>query len=99
KTADFLNRVARLGCPMAGVDPALVLCYRDEYKTVLPPEKQQFRVMLVHEFLTEYADLLPVKDISEDTPPWYLFSHCTEATALPDSVKIWQNLFRRFGAS
>ncbi|EQB9154451.1 D-2-hydroxyglutarate dehydrogenase YdiJ [Morganella morganii] len=99
KTADFLNRVARLGCPMAGVDPALVLCYRDEYKTVLPPEKQQFRVMLVHEFLAEYADLLPVKDISEDTPPWYLFSHCTEATALPDSVKIWQNLFRRFGAS
>ncbi|HHQ5999453.1 TPA: D-2-hydroxyglutarate dehydrogenase YdiJ [Morganella morganii] len=99
KTADFLNLVARLGCPMAGVDPALVLCYRDEYKTVLPPEKQQFRVMLVHEFLTEYADLLPVKDISEDTPPWYLFSHCTEATALPDSVKIWQNLFRRFGAT
>lgn len=99
KTADFLNRVARLGCPMAGVDPALVLCYRDEYKTVLPPEKQQFRVMLVHEFLMEYTDLLPVKDVSEDTPPWYLFSHCTEATALPDSVKIWQNLFRRFGAS
>lgn len=99
KTADFLNRVARLGCPMAGVDPALVLCYRDEYKTVLPPEKQQFRVMLVHEFLTEYTDLLPVKDISEDTPPWYLFSHCTEATALPDSVIIWQNLFRRFGAT
>ncbi|EPU3935000.1 D-2-hydroxyglutarate dehydrogenase YdiJ [Morganella morganii] len=99
KTADFLNRVARLGCPMAGVDPALVLCYRDEYKTVLPPEKQQFRVMLVHEFLTEYTDLLPVKDVREDTPPWYLFSHCTETTALPDSVKIWQNLFRRFGAT
>ncbi|HAT1526815.1 TPA: FAD-binding oxidoreductase [Morganella morganii] len=99
KTADFLNRVARLGCPMAGVDPALVLCYRDEYKTVLPPEKQQFRVMLVHEFLMEYTDLLPVKDVSEDTPPWYLFSHCTESTALPDSVKIWQNLFRRFGAT
>nr|WP_172602596.1 FAD-binding and (Fe-S)-binding domain-containing protein [Morganella morganii] len=99
KTADFLNRVARLGCPMAGVDPALVLCYRDEYKTVLPPEKQQFRVMLVHEFLTEYADLLPEKDVSADTPPWYLFSHCTESTALPDSVKTWQNLFHRFGAS
>lgn len=99
KTADFLNRVARLGCPMAGVDPALVLCYRDEYKTVLPPEKQQFRVMLVHEFLTEYADSLPLKDVSADTPPWYLFSHCTEATALPDSVKIWQGIFRRFGAS
>ncbi|MEZ2634746.1 FAD-binding and (Fe-S)-binding domain-containing protein [Morganella morganii] len=99
KTADFLNRVARLGCPMAGVDPALVLCYRDEYKTVLPPEKQQFRVMLVHEFLAEYADSLPVNDVSVNTPPWYLFSHCTESTALPDSVKTWQNLFSRFGAS
>ncbi|WP_182106901.1 D-2-hydroxyglutarate dehydrogenase YdiJ [Morganella morganii] len=99
KTADFLNRVARLGCPMAGVDPALVLCYRDEYKTVLPPEKQQFRVMLVHEFLTEYADSLPVNDVSVNTPPWYLFSHCTESTALPDSIKTWQNLFSRFGAS
>ncbi|QXO63964.1 D-2-hydroxyglutarate dehydrogenase YdiJ [Morganella morganii] len=99
KTADFLNRVARLGCPMAGVDPALVLCYRDEYKTVLPPEKQQFRVMLVHEFLAEYADSLPVNDISVNIPPWYLFSHCTESTALPDSVKTWQNLFSRFGAS
>ena len=99
KTADFLNRVARLGCPMAGVDPALVLCYRDEYKTVLPPEKQQFRVMLVHEFLAEYADSLPVNDVSVNTPPWYLFSHCTESTALPDSVKTWQNLFSRFGSS
>ncbi|KOO18716.1 membrane protein [Morganella morganii] len=99
KTADFLNRVARLGCPMAGVDPALVLCYRDEYKTVLPPEKQQFRVMLVHEFLAEYADSLPLNDVSVNTPPWYLFSHCTESTALPDSVKTWQNLFSRFGAS
>jgi Fe-S oxidoreductase len=27
KTADFLNRIARLGMPMVGVDPALVLCY------------------------------------------------------------------------
>ncbi|MEO3146697.1 hypothetical protein ABHC15_21430, partial [Escherichia coli] len=34
KTADFLNRMAKLGMPMVGVDPALVLCYRDEYKPV-----------------------------------------------------------------
>lgn len=34
KTADFLNRVAELGMPMVGVDPALVLCYRDEYNRV-----------------------------------------------------------------
>ncbi len=35
KTADFLNRMAKLGMPMVGVDPALVLCYRDEYKLAI----------------------------------------------------------------
>lgn len=38
KTADFLNRMAKLGMPMVGVDPALVLCYRDEYKLALGEE-------------------------------------------------------------
>ncbi|SUX85954.1 FAD-binding oxidase [Citrobacter koseri] len=33
KTAEFLNRVAQLRIPMVGVDPALVLCYRDEIQT------------------------------------------------------------------
>ncbi|WP_413491552.1 FAD-binding and (Fe-S)-binding domain-containing protein [Morganella psychrotolerans] len=99
RTADFLNRVARLGCPMVGVDPALVLCYRDEYKTVLSPEKQLFRVMLVHEWLTEYADQLPDVAVATDSRPWYLFSHCTESTALPDSVNAWKVIFSRFGAS
>ncbi len=42
KTADFLNRMAKLGMPMVGVDPALVLCYRDEYK--LTPGRGTWRV-------------------------------------------------------
>ena len=32
RTSDFYNRVFRLGIPMVGVDPAIVLCYRDEYR-------------------------------------------------------------------
>jgi Fe-S oxidoreductase len=51
KTADFLNRVAQLGMPMVGVDPALVLCYRDEYKQTLGDKRGDFHVMLVHEWL------------------------------------------------
>ncbi len=51
KTAEFLNRTARLGLPMVGVDPALVLCYRDEYREVLGDSRGAFRVMLVHEWL------------------------------------------------
>ena len=34
-TAKFLEMVADLDIPMVGVDPALVLCYRDEYAEVL----------------------------------------------------------------
>ncbi|MBF1227303.1 MAG: hypothetical protein HXM24_08440, partial [Haemophilus parainfluenzae] len=30
--AEFLNRVAKLNVPLVGVDPAIVLSYRDEYK-------------------------------------------------------------------
>ena len=29
---EFLNRVAKLNVPLVGVDPAIVLSYRDEYK-------------------------------------------------------------------
>ncbi|MGX8942822.1 D-2-hydroxyglutarate dehydrogenase YdiJ [Symbiopectobacterium sp. Eva_TO] len=97
KTSDFLNRVAKLGMPMIGVDPALVLCYRDEYREILGDKRGDFQVQLVHEWL------LPL--LSARTPPatprddaWYLFGHCTESTALPTSSKQWADIFARFGA-
>ncbi|TKI05629.1 D-2-hydroxyglutarate dehydrogenase YdiJ [Martelella alba] len=100
KTADFLNRTARLGLPMVGVDPALVLCYRDEYREVLGARRGDFQVMLVHEWLAG----LP--DAAEKTPPasatgdntWYLFGHCTESTELPASGQQWSAIFARYGA-
>ncbi|HEY0210430.1 D-2-hydroxyglutarate dehydrogenase YdiJ [Acerihabitans sp.] len=51
RTSDFLNRTARLGLPMVGVDPALVLCYRDEYRDILGDRRGDFLVLLVHEWL------------------------------------------------
>ena len=37
-----------LGMPMVGVDPALVLCYRDEYKLALGEERGEFNVFHVN---------------------------------------------------
>ncbi|MFP1527578.1 hypothetical protein ACLB1R_08350 [Escherichia coli] len=37
--------------PMVGVDPALVLCYRDEYKLALGEERGEFNVLLANEWL------------------------------------------------
>ncbi|MCG8710082.1 FAD-binding oxidoreductase [Brenneria sp. 4F2] len=96
KTADFLNRVATLGMPMVGVDPALVLCYRDEYREILGDKRGEFKVLLVHEWLTTLpAPQAPQAATGES---WYLLGHCTESTALPASSRQWAEIFSRFGA-
>ncbi|WP_338805202.1 FAD-binding and (Fe-S)-binding domain-containing protein [Xenorhabdus griffiniae] len=100
KTADFLNRIARLNIPMVGVDPALVLCYRDEYNAILGERRGDFNVQLVHEWL---ISILPEKisqvknDDSVSRDAWYLLGHCTEVTALPNSGKQWADIFCHFG--
>ncbi|SQD04045.1 putative FAD-binding oxidase [Escherichia coli] len=81
KTADFLNRMAKLGMPMVGVDPALVLCYRDEYKLALGEERGEFNVLLANEWLASALESQPVATVSGES--WYFFGHCTEVTALP----------------
>ena len=96
KTADFLNRVAELGMPMVGVDPALVLCYRDEYKQTLGEKRGDFQVQLVHEWLPKALENVEPQDVSGEA--WYLFGHCTEVTALPMAPKQWAGIFARFGA-
>ena len=96
KTSDFLNRVAQLGMPMVGVDPALVLCYRDEYKQTLGEKRGDFHVMLVHEWLPSALEGRENRAISGES--WYLFGHCTEVTALPASVSQWTSIFARLGA-
>lgn len=96
KTAEFLNRVAQLGAPMVGVDPATVLCYRDEYQQVLGEQRGTFSVQLVHEWLHGVLAGREVQIASGEA--WYLFAHCTEVTALPSTPNQWQAIFARFGA-
>jgi len=96
KTSDFLSRVAQLGMPMVGVDPALVLCYRDEYRQVLGDKRGEFNVQLVHEWLPGVLNNQPATETSGEA--WYLFGHCTEVTALPGTPGQWASIFARFGA-
>ncbi|WP_372772711.1 FAD-binding and (Fe-S)-binding domain-containing protein [Pantoea sp. WEP] len=96
KTAEFLNRVAQLGVPMVGVDPATVLCYRDEYQQVLGEQRGTFSVQLVHEWLHGALAGRDAQIASGEA--WYLFAHCTEVTALPSTPNQWQAIFARFGA-
>lgn len=95
-TSGFLNMVADLNIPMVGVDPALVLCYRDEYKDILAEGRGEFHVANVHEYLLQTLDSLKVGSPSDEAP-WYLFAHCTEKTRMPNAEKEWQTIFKFFG--
>ncbi|GGO70483.1 FAD-binding oxidoreductase [Bowmanella pacifica] len=94
--AAFFNQLAGLNIPMIGVDPSLVLCYRDEYKKALGSTRGEFKVQLIHEWL----ETVTLPDLAvQSTRDFALFAHCTEKTALPSAEKQWQQIFARLGVS
>ncbi|MDV7104308.1 FAD-binding and (Fe-S)-binding domain-containing protein [Vibrio sp. TH_r3] len=95
-TSSFLNEVSELNIPMVGVDPALVLCYRDEYVDILGEDRGEFQVLNSHEYLLNQLDSFPVGKPSQ-LEPWHLFAHCTEKTRMPNAEKEWQTIFKFFG--
>ncbi len=89
--------MAKLGMPMVGVDPALVLCYRDEYKLALGEERGQFNSywrMNGWQAHLSHSQWLQSAVINSR----YFFGHCTEVTALPGAPAQWAAIFARFGA-
>ena len=101
--AEFLNRVAKLNVPLVGVDPAIVLSYRDEYKEALGDSRGDFHVLTAHEWLTNQLESKSLQSAakniakSDRTSEWHLFPHCTESTFMPNSPKEWQHIFAQFG--
>ncbi|WP_337163082.1 FAD-binding and (Fe-S)-binding domain-containing protein [Vibrio fluvialis] len=96
-TSAFLSQVADLNIPMVGVDPALVLCYRDEYVEVLGAERGDYQVLTVHEWLQPRLREFDAHEAATDGP-WYLLAHCTEKTKMPNAEKEWGAIFAHFGA-
>lgn len=98
RTLHKLRRLAETGIPLVGVDPAMTLVYRQEYRHVgyqgaLP------EIQLVHEWLhrvTEDLDLNAPID-SDHAQRHTLMLHCTERTSLKNSPRQWHDIYRRFG--
>lgn len=98
--AAFLNSLAELNIPMVGVEPALVLCYRDEYKQILGESRGPFEVKLIQEWLLAedvQSHISEVQPKQGDEKPYYLFAHCTEKTNKPTAEQEWQRIFCLFG--
>lgn len=97
KAAAKLNRIGQYGVNLVGVDPALVLTYRDEYQQVLGDNRGQFEVLLLNEFLATQLSRWPKASSGERV--YRLMSHCTENSLRPGAVAEWQSLFNHFGAT
>lgn len=94
--AELLNQLQRLDLTMIGVDPSMVLCYRDEYAKVLGDKRGDFKVLLVHEWLLDVDFNANSEQAGKE---FALFGHCSEKTALPSSEGQWQTIFAKFGLS
>lgn len=98
RNASMLRDASELGIPIVGLEPAVVLTYRDEYVHALGRDAVAFDVLLLQELL---VDRLPeLKEASSPTAArakLRLFGHCTERTGAPKSQTQWQQVFDAIG--
>ncbi|MGK0291223.1 MAG: FAD/FMN-containing dehydrogenase/Fe-S oxidoreductase, partial [bacterium] len=101
KNVKYLRDVAEAGIPIIGIDPSIVLTYRDEYCQVMGTQNLGFHVQLMQEWLAQQSEPLQnafsKKSDSEKQDPYHLFGHCTERTAVHDSQKEWVQIFQKCG--
>jgi Fe-S oxidoreductase len=98
KNAQFYNELSSYGIPLIGIEPTMVLCYRDEYVETLGKEKIQFKVHLLQEWLIEKLKTESINIKKVDTEKtFYLMGHCTERALVLTSNIQYQNLFEAFG--
>jgi len=93
RNSELLRRVASLGFPLVGIEPAVVLTYRDEYPKQLQTDAG-FRVWLLQEWLAEQE--LTGKPASGGAG-FRLMSHCTEQALVTKAPALWAKVFGALG--
>ncbi|MCA8310422.1 FAD-binding oxidoreductase [Burkholderia sp. AU28942] len=97
RNATQLAALARPGVALVGLDPAMMLTYRQEYLKVTGLADVP-KVALPQEWL---VDALPETGagagVGAPSATYRLLPHCTERTNAPDSGKQWAQVFARRG--
>jgi FAD/FMN-containing dehydrogenase/Fe-S oxidoreductase len=93
RNAGVLRKLGALGFPLVGIEPAVVLTYRDEYAKHLGG-KAGFRVSLLQEWLAE-QELTPRAKSGDRT--FRLLSHCTEQALVTRAPALWAKVFEALG--
>ncbi|HAC65834.1 MAG TPA: glycerol-3-phosphate dehydrogenase, partial [Cyanothece sp. UBA12306] len=96
KNISYLQQLAPLDIPLVGIEPSIVLTYRNEYVKIAGGKGISDRVKLIQEFLLEQGEFLPqipTKNV------YYLLGHCNEKSLSVKSQKQWQEVFKKMGIS
>ncbi len=93
RNAAVLRRAGALGFPLVGIEPAVVLTYRDEYPKQLESDAG-FRVWLLQEWLAEQK-LMARAPVGG--PGFRLLSHCTEQALVTKAPALWAKVFGALG--
>jgi Fe-S oxidoreductase len=96
RNAKLLRAVAALGFPLVGIEPAVVLTYRDEYPKELKDEAG-FRVWLLQEWLAEQSLAAKVASGAAGASAFRLLSHCTEQALVTRAPALWAKVFAALG--
>ncbi|NVN03298.1 MULTISPECIES: D-2-hydroxyglutarate dehydrogenase YdiJ [Asaia] len=99
RNASWLRGIGASGVAIVGLDPAMTLVYRQEYRKIAGIETLP-TVLLPQEFLLRAlpGQDAPVTSVEAGSGTQHVFlGHCTEKTALAGSGSDWQALFARVG--
>jgi Fe-S oxidoreductase len=100
KADSLLRQYDRAGVTMVGVDPAVTLTYREEYRSYVN-EPGSYHIWLLHELLahrmsewmSEYGRVKT--QAGAERVAW--FGHCGEKASLPSSAAHWRAIYSCFG--
>lgn len=93
RNAAMLQQLAQSGVALVGLDPAMTLVFRQEYRK-LPGMEHVPDVHLPQEWLLKAVPEWKQPAVSAS---YSLLQHCTEKTNVPSSNGDWQRLFARAG--
>ena len=90
-----LEKLVSTGRPIIGIDPAITLTYREEYRIYL--DRQGVDVWLPQEWLVNTLPSLTVSLPQLTSLPVAFMGHCGEKSSIQASGRQWQTVFQAFG--
>lgn len=96
ENVDFLRPFAQTKVPLFGIDPSVVLTYRDEYPKALRQPRLALEVLLPQELLLRTPERLQARRGSGGKT-FRLLGHCMEKTGALRSQEEWRQVFEHLG--